>query len=156
MLWLLPCALSYTLVRALRSGTLHLSSHAWRNLPLQGLATQATVNISNTGPEIIKPMLNLAEHEILKAHKHENTNINQHFAGSYKPRMLFFLLINVKMPTVVGILTFMSRKILCSAELSMIFITSGPDISKYHVISNYVVETHFLVLFSFQLFFYIN
>ena len=26
------------------------------------------------------------------------------------PRMLFFLLINVEMPTVVGILTFMSRK----------------------------------------------
>ena len=30
--------------------------------------------------------------------------------GSYKPIMLFFLLINVKMPTVVGILIFMSRK----------------------------------------------
>ena len=27
-----------------------------------------------------------------------------------KPRMLFFLLINVKMPTIDGILTFMSRK----------------------------------------------
>ena len=26
------------------------------------------------------------------------------------PRMLFFSLINVKMPTIVGILTFMSRK----------------------------------------------
>ena len=40
--------------------------------------------------------------------------------------MLFFLLMNVKMPTIVGILTFMSRKILCSAELSMkFFITSG-------------------------------
>ena len=33
--------------------------------------------------------------------------------------MLFFLLINVKMPTIVGILTFMSRKISCSTELSM-------------------------------------
>ena len=32
------------------------------------------------------------------------------FSGSYKPRMLFFQLINVKMPTIVGILTFMSRK----------------------------------------------
>ena len=30
-----------------------------------------------------------------------------------------FLLINVKMPTVAGILTFMSRKISCSVELSM-------------------------------------
>ena len=32
------------------------------------------------------------------------------FLGSDKPRMLFFPLIHVKMPTVVGILTFMSRK----------------------------------------------
>ena len=29
---------------------------------------------------------------------------------SDKPRMLFFLFINVKMPTIVGILTVMSRK----------------------------------------------
>ena len=29
---------------------------------------------------------------------------------STQPRMKFFLLINVKMPTIVGILTFMSRK----------------------------------------------
>ena len=32
------------------------------------------------------------------------------FVGSDKHRMLFFPLINVKMPTTVGILTFMSRK----------------------------------------------
>ena len=32
------------------------------------------------------------------------------FSGLDKPRMLFFLLINVKMPTIVGILTFMSKK----------------------------------------------
>ena len=32
------------------------------------------------------------------------------FSGSDKPIMLFFLLINVKMPTAVGILIFMSRK----------------------------------------------
>ena len=37
-----------------------------------------------------------------------------------------FLLMYVKMPTNVGILTFMSRKILCSAEMSKIkIITSG-------------------------------
>ena len=34
----------------------------------------------------------------------------QLFSGSDKPIMLFFLLINVKMPTIVGILTFKSRK----------------------------------------------
>ena len=33
--------------------------------------------------------------------------------------MLFFQLKNVKMPTIVGILTFMSRKNSCSTELSM-------------------------------------
>ena len=32
-----------------------------------------------------------------------------------------FLLINAEMPTIVGILTFMSGKISCSAELSMNF-----------------------------------
>ena len=32
---------------------------------------------------------------------------------------VFILLINVKMPTIVGILTFMSRKNSCSVELSM-------------------------------------
>ena len=36
--------------------------------------------------------------------------------------MLFLLLTNVKMPTIVGILTFMSRKNLCSAKLINIFL----------------------------------
>ena len=36
-----------------------------------------------------------------------------------QPMLLFFQLINVKMPTSVGILTFMSRKIICLIELSM-------------------------------------
>ena len=44
---------------------------------------------------------------------------NSAFLGSGKPTMLFFPLINVKMPTIVGILTFMGRKISCSVELSM-------------------------------------
>ena len=35
---------------------------------------------------------------------------NSAFLGSDKPRMLFFSLKHVKMPTIVGILTFMSRK----------------------------------------------
>ena len=34
----------------------------------------------------------------------------QHFLGSGKLIMLFFLFINVKMPTIIVILTFMSRK----------------------------------------------
>ena len=52
------------------------------------------------------------------------------FLGSDKPRMLFFPLINVKMPTVVGILTFMSRKnfMLHSTEHEISFITFKPGI----------------------------
>ena len=63
-------------------------------------------------------MLNSVEHEILNAHKYKNIK-KFGFLGSAKPRMLFFPLINVKMPTIVGILTFMSRKISCSVKLSM-------------------------------------
>ena len=55
-------------------------------------------------------MLNSVEHEILNAHNYKNIKKFGFFLGSDKPRMLFFQLINVKMPTIVGILTFMSRK----------------------------------------------
>ena len=44
------------------------------------------------------------------------------FSGLDKLIVLVFLLIIVKMPTIVVILTFMSRKIVCSAELSMVFL----------------------------------
>ena len=54
-------------------------------------------------------ILNSDEHEILNVHKYKNIK-KCCFLGSDKPRMLFFLLINVKIPTFVGILTFMSRK----------------------------------------------
>ena len=58
---------------------------------------------------------------------------NSAFSVSNKPRVLFFLLINVKMPTIIVIITFMSRKISCSAELNMIFfITLGPVLSGEH------------------------
>ena len=43
----------------------------------------------------------------------------QPFSGTDKPRMLFFLLINVKMPTVVGILTIMSRNNLLSRGIGL-------------------------------------
>ena len=54
----------------------------------------------------------------------------QLFSYSDKPRMLFFLFINVKMPTIVGILTFMSRKnfMLNRVEHEKSFITSGPEL----------------------------
>ena len=49
-------------------------------------------------------MLNSAEHENLNAHKYKKYQEIQNFSGLKKPRMLFFLLITVKMPTIVGIL----------------------------------------------------
>ena len=55
-------------------------------------------------------MLNSVENEILNAHKYKNIKKFGFFLGSDELTMLFFLLINVKMPTVVGILTFISRK----------------------------------------------
>ena len=55
-------------------------------------------------------MLNSAEHEILNAHKYKNIKKFGFFLGSDKSKMLLFPLINVKMPTIVGILTFMSGK----------------------------------------------
>ena len=68
-------------------------------------------------------MLSSAEHEILNVHKYKNTRIFRFFSGSDKPMMLCFLLINVKMQTiVVCVLTFMSRKKSCSAELNMKFL----------------------------------
>ena len=50
-------------------------------------------------------MLNSAVHEISKAHKYEDIKKSSFFSGEDESRMLFFLLINVKMPTIVGILT---------------------------------------------------
>ena len=71
-------------------------------------------NVAKTvsSPEAIKLffMLNSTEHENLNAYKYQNMKKFSFFSGPEKPRMLFFLLINVKMPTTVGILTFMSRK----------------------------------------------
>ena len=55
-------------------------------------------------------MLNSVGHEILNAYKDKNIKKCVSFLGSDKPRMLFFPLIVLKMPTIVGILTFVSRK----------------------------------------------
>ena len=56
-------------------------------------------------------MLNSARHEILNVHKYKIIIKFTFISGTDKPRMLFFqLIIIVKMPTVDGILTFMSRK----------------------------------------------
>ena len=46
-------------------------------------------------------MLNLAEHEILNAHKYKTIKIFSFISGSGKPEMLFSQLMNVKMTTTV-------------------------------------------------------
>ena len=46
-------------------------------------------------------LLNSIEHEILNAHMYKKILKKSAFLDSDKPRMLFFLLINVKMPTIV-------------------------------------------------------
>ena len=54
-------------------------------------------------------MLKLTEHEISTAHKNfKNRQIKKFIALSLSD-VVFIMLINVKMPTIVGILTFMSR-----------------------------------------------
>ena len=77
--------------------------------------------VSNTrgpGPEVIK--LSSCSAQLSMKFCIKDNNIKKFgFLGSDKPRMLFFPLMNVKMPTIVGILTFMSRKFSCSVELSM-------------------------------------
>ena len=55
-------------------------------------------------------MLNSAEQEILNAPKYKNIKKCSFFQAQISLECYFFPLINVKMPTIVGILTFMSRK----------------------------------------------
>ena len=43
------------------------------------------------------------------AHLYTGPKVRKHFSCSTQLRLKFILLINVKMPTIVGILTFMSR-----------------------------------------------
>ena len=62
------------------------------------------------GPGLYFFMLNSAEHEILKDHEYKNIEKFSFLSGSDKPITLFFLFINVKMPTIVGILAFLGRK----------------------------------------------
>ena len=55
-------------------------------------------------------MLNAAEHEVLNNHNYEDTKKASFFSGSDKPERLFFLLINVKMPTIFAILIYKQEK----------------------------------------------
>ena len=55
-------------------------------------------------------MLNSVEHKILNAQKYKKISRNTEVLGSDKPRMLVFPLINVKMSTLIGILTFYEQE----------------------------------------------
>ena len=54
-------------------------------------------------------MLNSTEHEISTAHKKVIYRQMKEFLALSLSDVVFIMLINVKMPTIVGILTFMSR-----------------------------------------------
>ena len=63
------------------------------------------------GTQVIKNfLLKSAKHEILNAHYYKMSRNSDFLSRSHMPRMLFFMFINVKMPTIIGILTFMSMK----------------------------------------------
>ena len=87
-------------------------------MPLKKLAciisrsSEETDNQLKSGPEVIKlfSCSTPLSMKILNAHKYKYIKKFSFFSDSDKPRMLFFLLINVKMPTIVGILIFMRRK----------------------------------------------
>ena len=82
-------------------------SALWFNIPLA--TTNGTTENRARGYKTFF-MLNSVEHEILNAHKYKNIKKFSFFSGSDKRSRLFFLLINVKMPTIFDILTFKSRK----------------------------------------------
>ena len=66
-------------------------------------------NQAPRSPNFFHAQLNSVEHEILNAHKYTIPR-NLALLRSDKSRKLFYPLINVKIPTIVGILTFMRRK----------------------------------------------
>ena len=73
-------------------------------------------------------MLNSAEHRINPAYKSQIANSRKFFLAKLGWAWKMSLLINTKMPTIVGIFIFiLAEKISCSAEKS--FITSEPGIS---------------------------
>ena len=70
-------------------------------------------------------MLISAEHEILNAHDYENIKKFSMFQTQISLECYFSGSL-CQNANIVGILTFMSRKISCSAELSMIFSSPEP------------------------------
>ena len=91
------------------------------------------IEISNMGtrPRGYKTffMLNSTKHEISTAHKKLKYQQTKKFIALSLSYVVFTMLINVKMPTIVGILTLMSRInfALSGVEHEKSLITLGPD-----------------------------
>ena len=77
-------------------------------------------------------MLNSTEHEISNAHKHVKYRQMEKFLALSLSDVVFIMLINVKMSTIVGILTFISRVnfVLSYVEYGKSCIKSGPGHKK--------------------------
>ena len=65
----------------------------------------------SSGPKVINffSMLNSTEHDISTAHKKTKILTKKKYLALSLSDLVFIMLKNVKMPTMVGILTFMSR-----------------------------------------------
>ena len=74
-------------------------------------------------------MLNTTEHKISTVHEKLKYRQIKKFLALSLSDVLFIMLINVKMPTIVGILTFISmiNFVLSLVEHEKSFITSGPE-----------------------------
>ena len=72
-------------------------------------------------------MLNSAEHEICPANKSQITNNCKFYLAKHSCAWNFFLLINMKMPTIVGIFIFISRNNFMLSWAWKSFINLGPD-----------------------------
>ena len=92
------------------------------------------IRLLQSGPDVIKKfMFNSAEHKILNAQMYKKKYQEiQHCSGSDKPRLPFFLLINVKLPSIVGILTFMRRKKPCSQVEHVLFSNIGARLDHFY------------------------
>ena len=81
-------------------------------------------------------MLNSIEHEILNAHKYKKYQETQFLSGSDKSRMLFFMLIKFKMPTIV--------------EQEKSFIIKGPDVFSQADLKKEIYKMKCMTAFSFS------
>ena len=108
-------------------GCCHRSCHrghlGYRNRIIEAILNLHVVAMLPTRPLDYKNcMLNSAEHEISTAHKNLTTKT---FLALSLSEFVFIMLINVKMPTIVGLLTFISSINFVEHEKSFITLEPG-------------------------------